>query len=97
MDWWVGQMSDALPKLSSVRKRAAISAVPHGDGLQLRARDDPSNVLGELSLDMTERQRHALLDRTNTETGGNPRVVLVIPNSAGLQRDAELPLAAEPT
>jgi general secretion pathway protein L len=94
--WWVGQMSDALPKLSSVRKRAAISAVPHGDGLQLRARDDPNNVLGELSPDMSERQRHALLDRTDAETGGNRRVVLVIPNSAGLQREAELPLAAEP-
>lgn len=94
-NWWVGQISDALPRLSSVRKRAAISAVPHGEGLQLRARDNPSNILGELSLDMTERQRHAVLDRVNTEMGGNPRVVLVVPNNAGLQRDAELPLAAE--
>jgi general secretion pathway protein L len=93
--WWVGQISDALPKLSSVRKRAAISAVPHGEGLQLRARDNPSNILGELGFDMTERQRHALLDRVSTEIGGNPRVVLVVPNNAGLQRDAELPLAAE--
>lgn len=93
--WWVGQISDALPKLSSVRKRAAISAVPHGEGLQLRARDNPSNILGELSSDMTERQRHALLNRVNKEIGGNPRVVLVVPNNAGLQQNAELPLAAE--
>jgi general secretion pathway protein L len=94
-NWWVGQISDALPRLSSVRKRAAISAVLHGEGLQLRARDNPGNILGDLSFDMTERQRHALLVRVNTEIGGNPRVVLVVPNNAGLQRDAELPLAAE--
>jgi general secretion pathway protein L len=94
-NWWVGQISDALPRLSSVRKRAAISAVPHGEGLQLRARDNASNILGELSFDMTERQRHALLDRINTEVGGNPRVVLIVPNNAGMQLDAELPLAAE--
>jgi len=93
--WWVGQVSDALPKLSSVRKRAAISAVPHGDGLQLRARDDPSNILGELGPDMSEGQRHALSRRIETDIGGNRRVVLVIPNNAGLQREAELPLAAE--
>jgi Tfp pilus assembly protein PilN len=82
--------------LSSVRKRAAISAVPHGDGLRLRARDNPGNILGELGFDMTEGQRHALLNRVNADVGGNPRVVLVVPNDAGLQRDAELPLAAEP-
>ena len=71
--WWVGQISDALPKLSSVRKRAAIAALPYGDGLQLRIRDDPGNVLGELSPDMSEGQRHALLDRIDTEIGGNRR------------------------
>jgi len=94
-NWWVGQISDALPKLSSVRKRAAISAVPHGEGLQLRGRDNASNILGELSFDMTEGQRQAMLDRVEREIGGNPRVVLVVPNNAGLQREAELPLAAE--
>jgi general secretion pathway protein L len=94
-NWWVGQISDALPKLSSVRKRAAISAVPHGEGLQLRGRDNASNILGELSFDMTEGQRQAVLDRVEREIGGNPRVVLVVPNNAGLQREAELPLAAE--
>lgn len=93
--WWVGQISDALPKLSSVRKRAAIAAIPHGDGLQLRTRDDPGNVLGELGPDMSEGQRHALLGRLDTEVGGNRRVVLAIPANAGLQREAELPLAAE--
>lgn len=93
--WWVGQVSDALPKLSSVRKRAAISAIPRGEGLQLRARDEPTNVLGELGPDMSEGHRHALLQRIDTDIGGNRRVVLVIPNNAGLQREAELPLAAE--
>ena len=93
--WWVGQISDALPKLSSVRKRAALSAIPHNEGLRLRARDDPHNVVGELGYELTERQRHALLDRIDRTTGGNRRVVLVVPNSAGLQREAELPLAAE--
>lgn len=93
--WWIGQISDALPKLSSVRKRAAIAALPHGDGLQLRTRDDPGNVLGELSPDMSDGQRHALLNRIDTEIGGNRRVVLAIPDNAGLQREAELPLAAE--
>lgn len=93
--WWVGQVSDALPKLSSVRKRAAIAALPHGDGLQLRTRDEPGNVLGELNPDMPEGQRRALLDRIDAEMGANRRVVLIVPNSAGLQREAELPLAAE--
>lgn len=93
--WWIGQISDALPKLSSVRKRAAIAALPHGDGLQLRTRDDPGNVLGEIGPDMSDGQRHALLNRIDTEIGGNRRVVLAIPDNAGLQREAELPLAAE--
>jgi len=93
--WWVGQISDALPRLSSVRKRAAIAALVDGDGLQLRTRDNPGNVLGELSPDMSEGHRHALLDRIDTEIGGNRRVVLVVPNNAGLQRETELPLAAE--
>jgi general secretion pathway protein L len=93
--WWVGQISDALPRLSSVRKRAAIAAIPHGDGLQLRTRDDPGNILGELSPDMSDGQRHAVLERIDAEIGGNRRVVLLVPNNAGLQREAELPLAAE--
>jgi general secretion pathway protein L len=94
-NWWVGQISDALPKLSSVRKRAAIAALPNGDGLQLRTRDAPSEVLGELGPDVSEGRLHALLDRINSDIGGNRRVVLVIPDNAGLQREAELPLAAE--
>jgi general secretion pathway protein L len=93
--WWVGQISDALPRLSSVRKRAAISAVPNNGGLQLRARDDPGNILGEFGPELHERQRHALLDRIDRMTGGNRRVVLAVPDNAGLQREAELPIAAE--
>ena len=93
--WWVGQVSDALPKLSSVRKRAAIAAVRRDGGLVLQVRDDPGTVLGVLHLDTPEHARQHLLSRIGAVTLGNNRVVLLIPEDAGLQRQVELPIAAE--
>jgi general secretion pathway protein L len=93
--WWVGQVSDALPKLSSVRKRAAMVALAQDGALMLRMRDDPEIELGELRHDMPEQLRQRLLSRVDTEVAGNRRVVLRIPEDAALQRHVELPLAAE--
>lgn len=93
--WWVGQVSDALPKLSSVRKRAAIAALARDAALLLRLRDEPETVLGELQQDMPEHLRQTLLSRINMEVAGNKRVVLCIPEDAALQRQVELPIAAE--
>ena len=58
-DWWIGQMSDAFPKLSSVRKRAAIVASFNGDILQLRLRDDPNVLLGAIDPEDREHRRVA--------------------------------------
>ena len=93
--WWVGQVSDALPKLSSVRKRAAIVALAQDVALVLRLRDDPGTELGELRYDTPEHVRQRLLSRIETEVAGNRRVVLRIPEDAALQRQVELPMAAE--
>jgi general secretion pathway protein L len=93
--WWVGQVSDALPKLSSVRKRAAIAALARDAALLLRLRDEPETMLGELQHDMPEHLRQTLLSRIDLEVAGNKRVVLWIPEDAALQRQVELPIAAE--
>lgn len=93
--WWVGQVSDALPKLSSVRKRAAVAAIARDGKLVLRLRDDPGTVLGVLGGETFEEARQHLLSKISTATRGNKRVVLLIPEDAGLQRQVELPIAAE--
>lgn len=93
--WWVGQVSDALPKLSSVRKRAAVAAIARGDGLLLRLRDEPKSELGLLDHAMSDHARQSLLSRVDAVAPGNKRVVLLIPEDAGLQRQIELPIAAE--
>jgi len=93
--WWVGQVSDALPKLSSVRKRAALAALARDGALLLRLRDEPETMLGKLQHDMPEHLRQTLLSRIDMEVAGNKRVVLCIPEDAGLQRRVELPIAAE--
>ena len=93
--WWLGQMSDALPTLSTVRKRAAIVAFVRGEALELRVRDEPRTVLGELHAGTPELAVRSLLARVDRAVSGNRRVVLSVPESAGLRRVIELPLAAE--
>jgi len=94
-DWWIGQISDAFPKLSSVRKRAAIVASYNGDILQLRLRDDPNVLLGAIDPLRTDQPPPVLLRKADSATGGNRQVVLAVPGAAALVVAAELPLAAE--
>jgi general secretion pathway protein L len=94
-NWWISQLSDALPTLSTVRKRAAIIAYLQEDMLYLRVRDEPHTPLGTVTPDMTDQERRAIHRKMATSGVGNRQVVLSVPEEARLQRTVELPLAAE--
>lgn len=94
-NWWIGQLSDALPTLSTVRKRAAIVGFLDEGVLQLNLRDAPETRLGSLFAEMAEQDRKALSRRIEAATGGNRQVVMFVPREARHDRVVELPLAAE--
>ena len=94
-NWWIGQLSDALPTLSAVRKRAATVAYFQEDMLYLRVRDEPHTPLGTVSPEMTDQERRAIHRKMEMSGVGNRQVVLSVPEEARLQRTVELPLAAE--
>lgn len=93
--WWIGQLSDALPTLSTARKRAAIVAEIREHTLALYGREMPQANLGQLSFEAGTSERQMAQSRLIAFAGGNRRVVLRLPQEAGIRRRLTLPAAAE--
>lgn len=94
-NWWIGQLSDALPTLSTARKRAAIVAYPQDLSLRLQEREAPHADLGTLHFHGTRANHQQTLAKIASVTPGNRRVVLRLPEGSGVRRLLSLPQAAE--
>lgn len=93
--WWIGQLSDALPTLSTARNRAAIVAEIRDNTLILYGREMPHADLGQLSFNAGAAERELARARLIAFAGRNRRVVLRLPQEAGIRRRMTLPAAAE--
>lgn len=93
--WWIGQLSDAVPTLSTARKRAAIVAYLKDGALQLTEREAPHKDLGVLDFKSSKSDRQLARARIASTVRRNRRVVLRLSEESGVRRSLVMPLAAE--
>lgn len=93
--WWIGQMSDALPTLSTARKRAAIIAFAEDRWVHLKGREQPNPDIATISLDATRAEQQITRARLAGVARLNSLVVLRLAPELGMRRQTVMPAAAE--